>query len=138
MCFLMKIRISYHQNVILNYFIQTLRNIIFPFSQNYHYFLAMIRCYKLYLLMFWGVTSTLEGPPYLTQGCSKTCSAERRFLGSFTRSFEMRSFASKEISLHSVSGKSKCPSWMEWKSSSWHALQGSPWFQPHWEPQLPL
>ena len=98
----------------------------------------MIRYYKLYLLMFCGVTSTLEGPPYLTQGCSKTCSAERRFLGSFTRSFEMRSFASKEISLHSVSGKSKCPSWMEWKSNSWHALQGSPWFQPHWEPQLPL
>ena len=88
--------------------------------------------------MFWGVVNNLDGPPNLIHGCSKACSAERRFLGSFTRSFEIRSLASSEISLHSVSGKSKPPSWMEWKRSSWQALQGSPWFQPHWLPQFPL
>ena len=86
--------------------------------------------------MFWGVTRTLEGPPYLTHGWDRTISAERRWRASFTRSLEMRSLASPEMSLHSVWGKSKWPSWMEWNRSSWQALQGSPWFQPHSIPEI--
>ena len=81
--------------------------------------------------------SVAEEPPVFNQGWESTISAESLLLASLTSSLQIRSLAKPDIADHSASGNSNCPSCMEWKRSSWHALHDSPWFQPHSEPQLP-
>merc|ERR1712129_379987 len=84
-----------------------------------------------------GVIRLLELPPWRIQGCSSTWLASSLASESLTRRRRMRSLAWVEMADQCWSGKTRRPSLMLEKRSSWQSVQDSPRSQPQSEPQLP-